>query len=78
MVDRHCVCKRNGEIVDHLSLHCDVARDMGFDSTFLGYAPMGGGVVGLLEMLGYKPLRYRSAEVDSSALVVARYVFRGG
>jgi hypothetical protein len=24
MVDRCCICKRNGESVDHLLLHCDV------------------------------------------------------
>jgi hypothetical protein len=24
-VDRCCMCKRNGELVDHLLLHCDVA-----------------------------------------------------
>jgi len=25
LVDRCCMCKRNGESVDHLLLHCDVA-----------------------------------------------------
>jgi hypothetical protein len=25
MVDRCCMCKRNGEFVDHLCLHCEVA-----------------------------------------------------
>jgi hypothetical protein len=26
VIDRCCMCKMNGEIVDHLLLHCDVAR----------------------------------------------------
>jgi hypothetical protein len=25
IMDRCCLCKRNGELVDHLHLHCDVA-----------------------------------------------------
>jgi len=25
IVDRCCLCKRNGKLVDHLHLHCDVA-----------------------------------------------------
>jgi hypothetical protein len=25
MMDRCCTCKRNGELVNHLLLHCDVA-----------------------------------------------------
>jgi hypothetical protein len=25
LMDRYCKCKRNGESVDHLLLHCDVA-----------------------------------------------------
>jgi hypothetical protein len=28
MVDRCCLCKRNGESVDHLLLHCDVASTL--------------------------------------------------
>jgi hypothetical protein len=24
MIDRCCMCKRNGDFVDHLLLHCDV------------------------------------------------------
>jgi hypothetical protein len=28
IVDRCCLCKRNGESVDHLLLHCDVASTL--------------------------------------------------
>jgi hypothetical protein len=28
IVDRCCLCKRDGEIVDHLLLHCDVASTL--------------------------------------------------
>jgi hypothetical protein len=26
VIDRCCMCKMNGEMVDHLLLHCEVAR----------------------------------------------------
>jgi hypothetical protein len=29
IMDRYCLCKRDGESVDHLLLHCDVASALG-------------------------------------------------
>ncbi len=30
-----CVCKKNGELVDHLLLFCDIARELWFLVLFL-------------------------------------------
>lgn len=28
MVEWHCMCKRSGESIDHLLLHCEMAQDL--------------------------------------------------
>jgi hypothetical protein len=37
IVDRCCLCKRDGESVDHLLLHCDVASAM-WNNIFLRFS----------------------------------------
>ena len=46
------MCKRNGELVDHLLIHCSIAFDLVYGVYIvwhsLGYAENSGGAVGLL------------------------------
>jgi hypothetical protein len=51
VVDWCCICKKSRETIDHLLLHCEVARDLWvsiFPSFWIrvSHAPKGGGVVG--------------------------------
>ena len=51
LMNLFCMCKKNGEFIDHPLLQCEVARDL-WAFNFLsfwdrvGYAPMSGEAVG--------------------------------
>jgi hypothetical protein len=54
VIDWCCMCKKSGESINHLLLHCDVVKSfvgICFQSFWgrVGHVTMGGGVVGLLE-----------------------------
>ena len=44
------MCKHRGEDMNHLFLHCDMARDMWSPRCFLGDAFFSVGVVGVLDL----------------------------
>ena len=50
MMNWCCICKKSGESIDHLMLHCEVARDVGLDFPSIWYrvshAPTDGGAIG--------------------------------
>jgi hypothetical protein len=46
----YCMCKKSGESIDRLVLHCEVATDLWVSVLSMwdrvGHAPMGGGAIG--------------------------------
>ena len=53
VMDWCCMCKKSGEFIDYLLLHCEVARDLWVSIFHLfrivGNVLSGGGVIGWLE-----------------------------